>query len=219
METDRSDGLAPIAYLPGARLAGADEATLASGLCGGDPRALREVWRRFQPMVLRIAIHGTGAPSAAHALTRRVFAALLDRLDRDDTNPELTPLLLSIVAREVRRAVRRSRARRWLGLRVIDVLDLTTLHPDPFAQQSLVRFFVLLDRLGPLDRTAFSLRFFERRELDEVAAALDLTPAVTERRLARAWKLLARAVRDDAALADLLPTLAIDEEEDDELQA
>jgi DNA-directed RNA polymerase specialized sigma24 family protein len=219
VEADRNLGLAPIAYLPSATLAGADEARLLRALAADDPRALREVWRRFQPMVTRVALAATGSLPAAEAVSRRVFGALLAQLAGDPDAAELTPLLLAITVREVRRAARRARARRWFRLRAGPLPELPVATLDPFSRQALIRFFVLLDRLAPLDRAAFSLRFFERREVHEVAEALGSTSARTERRLGRAWKKLSRIVRDDGTMADILPTLAPHEEEGDELRA
>ena len=219
VEADSQHGLTPIAYLPSATLAGADEARLARSLAGEDPRALREAWRRFQPLVVRIALAATGSLPVAEALAQRVFGALLARLASDADAGVLGPLLLAITVREVRRAGRRARARRWFRLRAGPLPELPVEALDPFSRQALIRFFVLLDRLGPLDRAAFALRFFERREIHEIAAALGSTSARTERRLGRAWKRLARIVREDATMADILPTLAPREEEGDELRA
>jgi DNA-directed RNA polymerase specialized sigma24 family protein len=219
VKADLNRGLAPIAYLPSATLAGADETRLADALADDDPRAMREVWQRFQPMVSRIALYATGSPPAAQAVSRRVFRALLARLEDEPELTELMPLVLAIAAREVRRAVARARLRRWLRLRREPLPDLPLAEVDPFSGQALLRFFVLLDRLGPLDRTAFSLRFFERRELHEVAEALGVTALRAERRLGRVWRRLARTVREDPTMADILPTLAPDEDEGDELQA
>jgi DNA-directed RNA polymerase specialized sigma24 family protein len=148
-----------------------------------------------------------------------VFRALLARLEDEPELTELTPLVLAIAAREVRRAVARARLRRWLRLRRAPLPDLPLAEVDPFSRQALVRFFVLLDRLGPLDRTVLSLRFFERCEVREIAEALGVTSLRAERRLARVWRRLARTVREDPTMADILPTLAPDEEEGDELQA
>jgi DNA-directed RNA polymerase specialized sigma24 family protein len=225
VEAESNHGLAPIAYLPSATLAGADEARLARALAGEDPSALRETWRRFHPLVVRIALAASGSLPAAEALSQRVFRALLaqlasdERLASDQIDGELTPLLLAITVREVRRAGRRARARRWFRLRAGPLPELPVAALDPFSRQALIRFFVLLDRLGPLDRAAFALRFFERREVHEIAAALGSTSARAERRLARVWRKLARIVREDATMADILPTLAPHEEEGDELLA
>jgi RNA polymerase sigma-70 factor (ECF subfamily) len=219
VEADLNRGLAPIAYLPSATLAGADETRLADALADDDPRAMREAWQRFQPMVSRIALSATGSLPAAQAVSRRVFRVLLARLENEPELTELTPLVLAIAAREIRRAVGRARLRRWLRLRRAPLPDLPLAEVDPFSRQALLRFFVLLDRLGPLDRTVFSLRFFERCEVHEVAEALGVTSQSAERRLARVWRRLARTVREDPTMADILPTLAPDEEEGDELQA
>jgi RNA polymerase sigma-70 factor (ECF subfamily) len=113
----------------------------------------------------------------------------------------VTAFIMSITAFKVRHHLRWRWLRRWLLLPGrSDDLDLRTVTPDGDSREALGRFFKALDRLSPVDRTAFTLRFVEELELRDVAAALELSLATTKRRLARAWKRLSVLLRDDPAL-------------------
>jgi RNA polymerase sigma-70 factor (ECF subfamily) len=190
-----------VAYLPSAALADADDQVLVAALRAGDPRATREAWRRFGGLVRRLLLRTLGPEPDLDDLSQEVFITFFDRVRtlRDPT--KVTAFITAIAAFKIRHHLRWRWLRRWLLLPGrSDELDLRAVHPDPDSREALARFFKALDRLNPVDRTAFTLRFVEELELTEVAAALDLSLATTKRRLARAWRRLAVLVRDDEAL-------------------
>jgi RNA polymerase sigma-70 factor (ECF subfamily) len=213
MEAHNRDRLAPIAYLPTAMLTGADDAALGRALARRDPRAEREACRRFHPLAHRIALHATGSRATAARVARRVLRRFFASADQILADPVDVPtaLVLALTAREVRRSLRLARLRRVARAlvpgRARPAPDLATDARDPFTREVIHRFVVLAERLGPLDRTAFSLRFIEGLGVAEVAAALDLPPASAKRRLDRVWRRMARRTERDAVLADLLAAL------------
>jgi RNA polymerase sigma-70 factor (ECF subfamily) len=206
MKAPRTDRPALIAYLPSATLADADDVTLVRGLVAGDPRATREAWRRFGPMVRRILLRTLGPESELEDLSQEVFITFFDRVKTLRDPRTLTAFIMSITSFKIRHHLRWRWLRRWLVLPgQVEKLELRTFQPNAEAREALVRFFKILDRLNAVDRTAFTLRFVEELELRDVAAALDLSLATTKRRLTRTWKRLACLVRTDPALSDLLP--------------
>lgn len=199
---------ASIAYLPSATLADADEFTLVRGLVAGDPRASREAWRRFGPMVRRVLLRTIGPESELEDLSQEVFITFFDRVKTLRDSRTLTAFIMAITTFKIRHHLRWRWLRRWLVLPgQVEKLELRTFQPNAEAREALVRFFKILDRLNAVDRTAFMLRFVEELELRDVAAALNLSLATTKRRLTRTWKRLAALVRTDPGLADLLPAL------------
>jgi RNA polymerase sigma-70 factor (ECF subfamily) len=194
-----------LSYLPSATLAGADDTTLVKGLCEGDPRATREAWHRFGPMVHRLLLRTLGPEGDLEDLSQEVFITFFDRVKTLRDPRTVTAFLMSITAFKIRYFLRWRWLRRWLFLPGrSEPVDLRSVEQAPEAREALVRFFKVLDRLSPVDRTAFTLRFVEEMELREVAAAIDLSLATTKRRLTRAWKRVALLVSRDPALEQFL---------------
>jgi RNA polymerase sigma-70 factor (ECF subfamily) len=208
MKTSRSDRLAPIAYLPGATLAEADDPALVRALVAGDPRATREAWRRFGPLVRRLVIRMLGPQADLDDMTQEVFITFFDRVKTLRDPCTVSAFIMSITTFKVRHHLRWRWLRRWLVMPGdVETLDLRAAQPNGDAREAVGRLFVLLDRLSPLDRTAFTLRFIEGMELREVATVLEVSLATTKRRLVKSWQRLAVLVREDPALVELLPAL------------
>ena len=211
MKTSRSDRLAPIAYLPGATLAEADDPALVRALMAGDPRATREAWRRFGPLVRRLVMRTLGPQADLDDMTQEVFITFFDRVKTLRDPRTVTAFIMSITAFKIRHHLRWRWLRRWLVMPGdVETLDLRAAQPTGDAREAVGRLFVLLDRLSPLDRTAFTLRFIEGMELREVATVLEVSLATTKRRLVKTWQRLAVLVREDPALVELLPALGSD---------
>jgi RNA polymerase sigma-70 factor (ECF subfamily) len=210
----------PIAYLPGAALADADDETLVRELVAGNPRATREAWRRYGTMVRRLLLRTLGPEADLEDLSQEVFITFFDRVRTLRDPRTVTAFMMSITANKVRHHLRWRWLRRWLVLPGhVEKLDLRAMQPNPEAREAVMRFFKVLDRLNAVDRTAFTLRFVEELELRDVAAALDLSLATTKRRLDRAWRRLASLVRADRALGDLLSWSGQDDQNADEREA
>jgi RNA polymerase sigma-70 factor (ECF subfamily) len=203
--------LAPIAYLPGAALAEADDTALVRALVADDPRAAREAWRRFGPLVRRLVLRTLGPEADLDDMTQEVFITFFDRVKTLRDPRTVTAFIMSITTFKIRHHLRWRWLRRWLVMPGdVERFDLRTAQPATEAREAVTRLFTLLDRLSPLDRTAFTLRFIEGLELREVATVLDVSLATTKRRLAKGWRRLAAIVDDDPALGDLLPALTGD---------
>jgi RNA polymerase sigma-70 factor (ECF subfamily) len=204
------DRSAQISYLPSATLADADDATLVRGLLENDPRATREAWRRFGPVVRRILLRTLGPESELEDLSQEVFITFFDRVRTLRDPRTVTAFIMSITAFKIRHHLRWRWLRRWLVLPgQVEKLDLRAFQPNAEAREALDRFFKILDRVNAVDRTAFTLRYVEEMELRDVAVALDLSLATTKRRLARTWKRLSVLVRTDPALGELLPMFTV----------
>jgi RNA polymerase sigma-70 factor (ECF subfamily) len=211
MKAHRPESSSSLVFLPSATLAGADDATLVKGLCEDDPRATREAWHRFGPMVHRLLLRTLGPEGDLEDLSQEVFITFFDRVKTLRDPRTVTAFLMSITTYRIRYYLRWRWLRRWLFLSGrTEPVDLRSVEQAPEAREALVRFFKVLDRLNPVDRTAFTLRFVEELELREVAAAINLSLATTKRRLARAWKRVARLVRNDPSLEQFLRELPED---------
>jgi len=81
--------------LPSATLAGADDTTLVKGLCEGDPRATREAWHRFGPMVHRLLLRTLGPEGDLEDLSQEVFITFFDRV-KTLRDPRTVPVGLNL---------------------------------------------------------------------------------------------------------------------------
>jgi len=197
--------ISPLAYLPSAAMPEADEAALVRGLRQGDPRCTREAWFRFGPTVRRLLMRALGPIPELEDLSQEVFITFFDRVHTLRDPRTVTAFIMSITAFKIRHHLRWRWVRRWLvPVGATPPLDLRTVQSDGDAREALQRFFAALDQLSPLDRTAFTLRFVEEMELQQVAEALGWSMATTKRRLSKTWKRLGALLRNDAALAPFL---------------
>jgi RNA polymerase sigma factor (sigma-70 family) len=201
--------LSPIAYLPSAALPDADDEALVRGLRAGDPRSTREAWYRFGPTVRRLLVRALGRIPELEDLSQEVFITFFDRVRTIRDPRTVTAFVMSITAFKIRHHLRWRWVRRWM-VPAGDALpaDPRTVQLDADSREALRRFFAALDRLGALDRTAFSLRFVEELELQQVADAMGWSAATTKRRLTRTWKRLSALLSHDAALQPFLASRA-----------
>jgi RNA polymerase sigma-70 factor (ECF subfamily) len=185
-----------VLLFPERRLADADDASVVRVLREGDPRAPRVVWQRFAPMVHRILKRAFGPDYDIDDLVQEVFLVLFDRVATLREPNALRAFIISITAHTIRRELRRKTAARWLMLG--DTSTARAREADLDSREAVVRLYLILDRLGSDDRTAFVLRFLEGLELIEVAQATEVSLATTKRRLTRAWgRVVTHAKRDD----------------------
>jgi RNA polymerase sigma-70 factor, ECF subfamily len=197
--------LSPVSYLPSAALPDADDEGLVRGLRAGDPRCTREAWYRFGPTVRRLLLRALGPVAELEDLSQEVFLTFFDRVHTLRDPRTVTAFIMSITTFKIRHHLRWRWVRRWMvPVGAVPPRDLRTVQLDADSREALQRFFAALDRLGALDRTAFTLRFIEQLEVQQVADALGWSPATTKRRLTRAWKRLAALVRKDPTLAPFL---------------
>jgi RNA polymerase sigma-70 factor (ECF subfamily) len=195
-----------LTVLPGGSLVEQDDAALARALMANDPRAPRVAWQRFAPMVHRILKRTLGPGADVEDLVQEVFLCLFDRVKTLREPKALKAFVIAIAAMAVRAELRRRRTRRMFWLEVASAPQLP-VHPDPESRQALTHFYLILDRLGAQDRTAFVLRFMEEMELTDVASALQTSLSTTKRRLARVWQRVALLVERDPALAHYLSSI------------
>ncbi|HXJ23928.1 MAG TPA: sigma-70 family RNA polymerase sigma factor [Polyangia bacterium] len=201
----RDSSLSPVTYLPTAAWPEADEAELVRGLQQGDSRSAREAWYRYGPTVRRVLLRALGPIAELEDLSQEVFITFFDRVATLRDPRTVTAFLMSITAFRIRHHLRWRWVRRWVvPAGSAPPVDLRTIQADDDAREALQRFFAALDHLSPIDRTAFTLRFVEQLEMQQVADALGWSAATTKRRLAKIWKRLSALLRNDAALAPFL---------------
>jgi RNA polymerase sigma-70 factor (ECF subfamily) len=189
----------------GAGLGRMDDEALARALIERQPAAARVAWQRFSPLVRRIVRRAIGPVGEVEDLVQDVFLRLFTKVHTLREPKVLKAFIISITTLTLRQELRRRKLKSWLGLRADpSALDLRVVHPDPMAREALERFYSLLDHMSARDRTAFVLRFLEGMELNEVAAALDVSLATAKRCLARGQRRMQSYVERDPLLREYL---------------
>jgi RNA polymerase sigma-70 factor (ECF subfamily) len=174
---------------------------LAVAACEGDPRAAMAIWRRYGVQVRCKLLRWVGGHDLDDHV-QEVFSRLFEQLPRLRQHSALRSFLIGITLRVACTELRRRR--RW-RLRLTATGELPELpqqgSDDGSGRQALSRFEAILEKLAPRTRRVFVLRYVDKLELVDVAAAMDISLATAKRHLARA------SVRV-FAMAEREPTLA-----------
>ena len=188
-----------------------DDATLVHKLVEQHPEAARLIWHRFAPMVHRILRRSFGPDEDVQDLAQEVFMCVFQKASSLREPQALKAFVITVTAFTVRGELRRRWSRRWLRRQgpTTGAAQLV-FHQDIESREALRRFYLILDRVGSQDRTAFVLRFIEGMPLEDVAAALDVSVATAKRRLARVWDRVVLLAERDTALVDYLSNLQKD---------
>jgi RNA polymerase sigma-70 factor (ECF subfamily) len=182
-----------------------DDAALARALIERRPNAPAALWARFAPMVHRMLRRTLGPRAEIEDVVQEVFLCVFQKVGGLREPRALRAFVISVTALTARYELRRRWVGRWVRLgRDPDYPDMRAFYPDPEGRQALVRFYKILDKVKPADRTAFVLRFIEGLELAEVAEALGTSLATVKRRIARVWKRVSLLVERDPALSHYL---------------
>jgi RNA polymerase sigma-70 factor (ECF subfamily) len=177
---------------------------LALAACEGNPRAPIVIWRRYGVQVRSKLLRWIGAHDLDDHV-QEVFSRLFEQLPRLRQPSALRSFLIGITLRVACTELRRRR--RW-RLRLTATGELPDLvergFDDGAAREALSRFEAILGRLAPRTRRVFVLRYVEKLELVDVAAAMDISLATAKRHLARASMRVFAMVEREPALVDYM---------------
>jgi RNA polymerase sigma-70 factor (ECF subfamily) len=189
-------------------LRSADDATLAHALIGGHPAAPNAVWNRFVPVVRRIVRRSLPREYDVEDTVQDVFACLFAKAPSVRDPAALRAFIVSIALRSVRYELRRRRVRRQVALGVTsDIADLRCVEANPESREALLRFCRILKRINQRDRSAFVLRYVEKQEVSDIAAALDTSVPTARRCFTRAWRRVTFFASRDPFLSEYLSGL------------
>ncbi len=188
----------------------ADE-ELARAASGGDPRAAIAIFRRYVVQVRSKLVRWIGAHDLDDHV-QEVFSRLFEQLPRLRQPSALRSFLIGITLRVACTELRRRRRWRLRLTATGEVPDIAEhARDDGTAREALSRFEDILGKLAPRTRRVFVLRYVEKLELVDVAAAMDISLATAKRHLARAsMRVFAMAEREPALVEyvrDMRPRL------------
>lgn len=175
-------------------LPGADaesDADLVTRAQNGDRWAEEAIYRRHVQFVAGLALRLVRNRAEAEDIAQDTFALALEQIRSLRSGAALRGWLAQITVSQARRAFRRRRLRRLLGLDT-PVDDATFERLAAGAGQSgevraeLAALDRLLMTLPVEERIAWILRYAEGEELEDVARACDCSLATAKRRIAAA---------------------------------
>jgi RNA polymerase sigma-70 factor (ECF subfamily) len=182
----------------------ASDGDLARLLMAGDSSALAETWRRFGPLVLRLARRALGSAAEAEDIAQEVFYRVFRKANSMRDPERLKSFIYSVTVRALQTELRRKKLSAWLHFeepQALSTLGWRTM--DMETRQLLQRFQRLLERLTPRERLVFVLRRMESMTVQEMAVAMDLSESTVKRTMARAATRLSRWIAADPALVGL----------------
>jgi len=173
---------------------GLNDTQLVGLTADGDMAAFEVLYRRHAPFALNLAVrlagNATDVEDIVHDAFLRARARILDLRDRG----AFRSWLGSIVVRLVRSRLRRRRLLVALGLiQMGEPVDLDTVashDAGPEARALLAQVYALLGTIPADDRIAWTLRYVERHQLDDVAELAGCSLATAKRRIQRAQRFL-----------------------------
>jgi RNA polymerase sigma-70 factor (ECF subfamily) len=179
-----------------------DEADLTRALLEERRGAAPLAWRRFYPVVIstlrRLLGPGDDLPDLAQDVFARFFVKLRDLRKQGSIRAFVTGIAFRRAREEIkRRRVRRSSAS--LVLQYLNEISLARI-TDPDRRHAAGRLYGMMSHLSDNDRSAYTLRFVEGLELNEIAVALHVSLSTVRRSLRRASQQLDRLVRNDGPL-------------------
>jgi RNA polymerase sigma-70 factor (ECF subfamily) len=183
-----------------------EDVALVEELRGGRREAMESLWRRHAGMVRGILRRMLGPDQDVEDLLQDTFIHFFRQLPSLRDPRALRMFLITIATNTARGELRMRRVRRWVKPTASGALpDIPTHGEDDMeARQALHRFYGILDRLSPYDRTAFVLRFVEDLDLVDVAAAVGVSLATIKRHLTKVAAKVYAEVNQDHLLADFL---------------
>jgi RNA polymerase sigma-70 factor (ECF subfamily) len=181
---------------------------LAAAASVGDARAHALIWKRYSAPVRSKLVRWLG-PHDIDDHVQDVFVRLFEQLFRLREPSALRGFLMGIAMRMTCAELRRRRRSRLRLTATGDVPEAQTpMATEDHApdREALWRLEAILGRLAPQSRRLFVLRFVERLDLADVAAAMRISVATAKRHLARTSVQVSAMVEREPALADYLRT-------------
>jgi RNA polymerase sigma-70 factor (ECF subfamily) len=181
----------------------ASDGDVARALNAGEEWAAVETWRRFAPMVLRLAKRTLGSQSEAEDIGQEVFQRVYRKIRTLREPDSFRNFVYACSLRVLQTELHRKKMRSWLTFEQPDVLDCQVSETlDMESRDLLRRFYRCLEQLAPRDRIVFVLRRVEAMTVEEIATALETSQSTVKRALTRASNRLSRWMDDKPRLVD-----------------
>lgn len=192
----------PLSVVAGQDRRGASDGEVARALSKGESWAAAETWRRFAPMVLRLARRTLGSQSDADDVGQEVFCRVYRKAATLREPDSFRNFVYTCAVRVLQNELHRKKMRSWLSFENPELLELRGYDGLDVESRDLLRtFYAALDRLAPRERIVFILRRVEAMSIEEIAATMKTSESTVKRSMARASSRLARCMDDEPRFA------------------
>lgn len=178
----------------GLMVAEADDAELARKSRDGDPRAWRELVRRYTPLVYRLALRMLRSPSDAEDAAQKTFLRVHRSFHTYDSDRPLAAWISRIAYHVALRRLADRSDRALAGVEPDELGDDGVAGPDHGAEAREAETLIdeALERLSAQDRALVTLRYREGLSDAELAEATGMPVGTVKTRLFRARAVLRR---------------------------
>jgi RNA polymerase sigma-70 factor (ECF subfamily) len=164
----------------------------------GRPLTFEDVYLRNANYVAGVATRLLGREADVDDVMQTVFCMVLKDLKKLRDPRLVKPWLATITVRIARGRLRVRRLRSWVGLDDAESYDELTLPGTAGPDRVLLsRIYRVLDGLPVDDRIAWTLRYVEGEQLEDVARACNCSLATAKRRIAAAQEVIEKVVLDE----------------------
>ncbi len=159
-----------------------------------DPRDVEQLFRRYAPFVMRIALRLLGRVGDAEDVVQEVFLDAHRGVGAIRDLGAVRGWLATVAVRKARRRLRKRAVLAALGLeREIDPDALVDARATADERARVAAVYRVLDRVSPEARAAWVLRCVEDEPLEAVAEMLGCSRATAHRRVQEAQRALGEA--------------------------
>jgi RNA polymerase sigma-70 factor, ECF subfamily len=181
------------------------DAELAAALIAGHAAASALAWRRFVPLVTRMAWRASRGGGEVEDVVQDVFSSLFRSIHRLREPDALRAFVITVTKRVLGHELRKRRARAHLSADLSrQQLDSADEKRDPATHHAYLHFRLLLGRLRERERRAFILRYVACMDAPEVADTLGVSVPTARRAFLRAQSRLTLWAGRHAFLSDYL---------------
>jgi len=164
----------------------ATDAEILTALTDGKPMGGAALYDRYGRLVRSVLLRLVGIGGDLDDLVQETFIAAIRNIRRVHGPEHLRPWLTSVAVFTARDEIKRRGRRRFFHLRSPeDLPEVAAPCSSPEGQESVRAVYAILEKLPPDDRIAFTLRFIEGMDLEEVASVCQVSLATIKRRIAR----------------------------------
>jgi RNA polymerase sigma-70 factor (ECF subfamily) len=199
-----SDGNAIVRNSTSASASGQTVAQLVIAAQGGDQLAFGDLFERYRPVIVALAISRVRNVHEAEELTQDVFIQAMQKLDQLRVPEAFGGWLRQIVHRMAINRFSRQRTATACDPETLEATCVDDITPDNVAQDreqaAAVRSGIA--RLGSLDRQTLNAFYLDGQSLIEMSDAFDAPVGTIKRRLHTARRRLAETLKDEMAFGD-----------------
>src|SRR5215831_18900139 len=178
-----------------------EDTALVRRTLAGEQDAFAQLVERYKDPVYHVAYRMLGNAAEAEDVAQEAFVRAYTQLSTYKSEHRFSTWLLSIASHL---AIDQLRRRRFLALPLEDVPLLEWLADDDTSPEEAAlegeqqdEMQQLIAKLPAKYRAVVILRYWQDLSYEEIATALNLTPALVKARLHRARELLARYLKDE----------------------